>query len=73
MHDLQDKYPDDKFEAILRKPTPKAVPEWRIKCLDCPGKLYNPGPGDTLSNYEVHLRNRQHRSRVNNRVNGSFA
>ncbi|KAI6038612.1 SNF5-domain-containing protein [Pisolithus marmoratus] len=73
MHDLQAKYPDDKFEAILRKPAPKAVPEWRIKCLDCPGKLYNPGPGDTLSNYEVHLRNRQHRSRVNNRLNSSFA
>lgn len=73
MHDLQAKYPDDKFEAILRKPAPKALPEWRIKCLDCPGKLYNPGPGDTLSNYEVHLRNRQHRSRVNSRVTSSFA
>lgn len=85
MHDLQALYPDDRFEAILRKPAPKALPEWRIKCLDCPGKvctderysgssliarekLYNPGPGDTLSNYEVHLKNRQHRLRVNNRI-----
>ncbi|KAF9242321.1 SNF5-domain-containing protein [Melanogaster broomeanus] len=68
---LQTKYPDDKFEAILRKPAPEAAPEWRIKCLDCPGKLYNSGPGDSLSNYDVHLKNRQHRMRVSNRVNGS--
>ncbi|KAF9224771.1 SNF5-domain-containing protein [Gyrodon lividus] len=71
IYTLQTKYPDDKFEAILRKPAPKATPEWRIKCLDCPGKLYNPGPGDSLSNYEVHLKNRQHRMRVNNRLHGS--
>ncbi|KIJ63657.1 hypothetical protein HYDPIDRAFT_29449 [Hydnomerulius pinastri MD-312] len=71
IHALQAKYPDDRFEAILRKPSPKAVPEWRIKCLDCPGKLYNSGPGDSLSNYEVHLKNRQHRMRVNGRVNSS--
>ncbi|KIK95677.1 hypothetical protein PAXRUDRAFT_140130 [Paxillus rubicundulus Ve08.2h10] len=71
IHTLHTKYPEDKFEAILRMPSPKANPEWRIKCLDCPGKLYNPGPGDSLSNYEVHLKNRQHRTRVNNRVNGS--
>ncbi|KAG6334158.1 hypothetical protein ID866_4924 [Astraeus odoratus] len=73
MHELQMKYPDDRFEAILRKPTPRGTPEWRIKCLDCPGKLYNPGPGDTLTNYEVHIRNRQHRTRVNNRLNSSFS
>ncbi|KAH0831177.1 hypothetical protein J3R83DRAFT_13754 [Lanmaoa asiatica] len=65
---LQAKYPDDKFEAILRKPSHKAAPEWRVKCLDCPGKLYNPGPGDSLSNYEVHLKNRQHRLRVSSRT-----
>lgn len=73
MHELQARYPDDRFEATLRKTGPKAVSEWRIKCLDCPGKLYNPGPGDTLANYEVHLRNRQHRSRVNNRISSSFS
>ncbi|KAH7928851.1 SNF5-domain-containing protein [Leucogyrophana mollusca] len=67
---LQAKYRDDKFEAILRRPSSKAPAEWRIKCLDCPGKLYNSGPGDTLSNYEVHLKNRQHRQRVNTRLNG---
>ncbi|KAG2035586.1 hypothetical protein BDR03DRAFT_867775, partial [Suillus americanus] len=65
---LQEQYPDDKFEAILRRPAPRAIPEWRMKCLDCPGKLYNSGPGDTLQNYEVHLRNRQHRLRVNARL-----
>lgn len=70
---LQDQYPDDKFEAILRRQSPRAVPEWRMKCLDCPGKLYNSGPGDTLSNYEVHLRNRQHRLRVNARLTQALA
>ncbi|KAG0698325.1 SNF5-domain-containing protein [Suillus ampliporus] len=65
---LQEQYPDDKFEAILRRPVPRAIPEWRMKCLDCPGKLYNSGPGDTLQNYEVHLRNRGHRLRVNARL-----
>lgn len=65
---LQEQYPDDKFEAILRRAPPRTVLEWRMKCLDCPGKLYNSGPGDTLQNYEVHLRNRQHRLRVNSRL-----
>ena len=31
-------------------------------------QLYTPGPGETLSNYEVHLKNRMHRQRVNERV-----
>ncbi|KAG6916643.1 hypothetical protein DXG01_006064 [Tephrocybe rancida] len=74
---LMAKYPNDKFETILRKVNATSSPEWRIKCLDCPGKvlmrgrpqLYTPGPGETLSNYEVHLKNRQHRQRVNERLN----
>lgn len=87
MKDMQTKYPDDKFEVILRKTANSQIPEWRVKCLDCPGKvcpsyhtpraeispsvqLYTPGPGETLTNYEVHLKNRQHRQKVNNRVNG---
>ncbi|KAF9444193.1 SNF5-domain-containing protein [Macrolepiota fuliginosa MF-IS2] len=65
---MRSKYPDDKFEAILRRTTGNP-PDWRIRCLDCPGKLYTPGPGESLSNYEVHLRNRQHRQRVNERLN----
>ncbi|EPQ51859.1 SNF5-domain-containing protein [Gloeophyllum trabeum ATCC 11539] len=71
MQAMRERYPQDRFETILKKLNPNASPEWRIKCLDCPGKLYTPGPGETLSNYEVHLKNRQHRQRVTNRVNES--
>ena len=87
---MQEKYTDDRFEVILRKANPAGPSEWRIKCLDCPGKviclfpvaaffclsdcilwqLYTPGPAETLSNYEVHLKNRQHRQRVNSRLSG---
>ncbi|KZF21475.1 SNF5-domain-containing protein [Xylona heveae TC161] len=42
----------------------------RIRCHDCPGKLYTPGPDMTVENFEVHLRNRQHRERVERRVRG---
>ncbi|CAG7968841.1 unnamed protein product [Penicillium salamii] len=47
----------------------------RIRCHDCPGKLYTPGPGMTVDNFEVHLRNRQHKERVEERLakNGGFA
>lgn len=41
----------------------------RIRCHDCPGKLYTPGPGMTVDNFEVHLRNRQHKERVEERIN----
>ena len=70
LRNLQAKYVSDRYEAILRKPSGQAgaPAEWRIKCLDCPGKVYTPGPGDTLSNFEVHLRNRGHRERVNKRL-----
>ncbi|CAG8234667.1 unnamed protein product [Penicillium salamii] len=46
----------------------------RIRCHDCPGKLYTPGPGMTVDNFEVHLRNRQHKERVEERLakNGGF-
>ncbi|CAG8960699.1 hypothetical protein HYFRA_00013467 [Hymenoscyphus fraxineus] len=40
----------------------------RIRCQDCPGKLYTPGPEMTVENFEVHLKNRQHRERVDTRV-----
>jgi len=43
----------------------------RIKCHDCPGKLYTPGPETTVGNFEVHLKNRQHRERVEARVGSS--
>lgn len=40
----------------------------RIRCTDCPGKLYTPGPGESADNFAVHLRNKQHREKVNKRV-----
>lgn len=39
MQAMQAKYTNDKFEVILRKVTASTTPEWRIKCLDCPGKV----------------------------------
>lgn len=42
----------------------------RIKCLDCPGKLYTPGPDTGVTNFEVHLKNKAHRERVDARVAG---
>ena len=40
----------------------------RIKCLDCPTKVYTPGPGESVEGFEVHLRNRKHRDEVDARV-----
>jgi protein-tyrosine phosphatase len=40
----------------------------RIRCLDCPGKLYTAGPGQTLENFEVHLSNRLHTANVEMRL-----
>lgn len=39
----------------------------RIRCHDCPGKLYTPGPSMTVDNFEVHLKNRHHKERVEER------
>jgi SWI/SNF-related matrix-associated actin-dependent regulator of chromatin subfamily B protein 1 len=36
----------------------------RIKCNDCPGRIYAAGPEHTAGNFEVHLRNRVHKERV---------
>ena len=36
----------------------------RIRCNDCPGKLYTAIPGKVLEDFEVHLRNRVHREKV---------
>ena len=40
----------------------------RIRCLDCPGKLYVTGPGMTVENFEQHLRNRRHKEMVEARI-----
>lgn len=39
----------------------------RIKCLDCPGELYKPGPGFSANDFEIHLKNRLHREKVERR------
>ena len=40
----------------------------RIRCMDCPGKLYNAGPEHTVSNFELHLKNRGHMNNVAKRT-----
>ncbi|KAI9809412.1 MAG: SWI/SNF chromatin-remodeling complex subunit [Phylliscum demangeonii] len=54
------------------KPLPPAAykPQWlpRIRCKDCPGRLYTPGPGMTVENFETHLKNQHHRRKVAQRV-----
>ena len=58
------------------QPTPPDI-RWvylpRIRCNDCPGKLYTPGPDETINNFEVHLKNRMHRDKVTNRVEANAA
>lgn len=49
------------------QPTPENIKYMylpRIRCLDCPGKLYLPGPGMTVVNFEAHLKNRLHHEKV---------
>jgi len=43
----------------------------RIRCFDCSGKLYTPGPDTTVGNFEVHIKNRLHRERVAARVDAA--
>lgn len=40
----------------------------RIRCKDCPGKMYTPGPETGVNNFEVHLKIRLHRDKVEKRV-----
>ncbi|KAI9047895.1 hypothetical protein LZ554_007697 [Drepanopeziza brunnea f. sp. 'monogermtubi'] len=64
LRDLLKTYPNDRFEGVMKY---TAVNKYmflpRIRCNDCPGKLYTPGPERTVGNFEVHLRNRQHRDK----------
>ncbi|KAJ7782721.1 hypothetical protein B0H16DRAFT_1709569 [Mycena metata] len=66
---LQPDYTNDRYEAVVKANAREW--EWRLKCLDCPGKIYITGPGETLNNYELHLKNRLHRQRVNERIRNS--
>lgn len=58
--------------SAMHQPTlpPDSKAQWlpRIRCNDCPGKLYTPGPGIGVDNFEVHLKNKQHRERVEART-----
>jgi len=65
---LRAKYPGDEFDVVLRKIKRDRPPDWRIRCHDCPMMVYTTGPGSTLSNFEVHLRNRRHREKVMERT-----
>ncbi|KAI5294035.1 SWI/SNF chromatin-remodeling complex subunit [Ascosphaera acerosa] len=64
------------LETGVTTMNPSAVPpdrkvKWyyipRIRCRDCIGKLYTPGPGHTLDNFEVHVKMKSHREKVNAR------
>ncbi|KAL1951729.1 hypothetical protein VTO73DRAFT_878 [Trametes versicolor] len=66
--DMRMRYPNDALDVVaqqqLNPSTAGVVTVFRMVCGDCPGKLYIPGPGDTLSNFEIHLKNHNHRGRV---------
>lgn len=40
----------------------------RIKCQDCAGKVYTAGPDNAIENFEVHLKNRGHKDKVEARI-----
>lgn len=42
----------------------------RIKCHDCPQKLYTAVPEDTAAKFEVHLTNSKHNKAVSQRLGG---
>lgn len=39
----------------------------RIRCNDCPGKVYTTVKETVVEDFEVHLKNRHHRGRVEDR------
>lgn len=65
---LRQRYPHDLFEGFVRQGNNNTETIIRIRCNDCPGKLYIPGPALTVENFEIHLKNRVHRSRVEERL-----
>lgn len=65
---------DTEILAVPPPPPGQAPPDIkymflpRIRCKDCPGKLYTPGPGESADNFSVHLKNKQHREKVTKRA-----
>ncbi|KAA8896376.1 hypothetical protein FN846DRAFT_783700 [Sphaerosporella brunnea] len=51
--------------AVMQQGHPGREIKWkwipRIRCHDCPGKLYTPGPDQTVESFLVHVKNRGHR------------
>jgi SWI/SNF-related matrix-associated actin-dependent regulator of chromatin subfamily B protein 1 len=43
----------------------------RIRCIDCPGKVYTTLPLSMVEDFEKHLKNRHHRERVQERKKGA--
>lgn len=39
----------------------------RIRCIDCPGKLYTAVKDRVVDDFEVHLKNKKHKEQVLNR------
>ncbi|RFU23717.1 hypothetical protein B7463_g12622, partial [Scytalidium lignicola] len=68
--ELQKSYPGDSFEGMMRYSAVNSVTETPVTAPQ-PGKLYTPGPNTTVDNFEVHLKNRFHRERVDARVAAS--
>ncbi|KAI9000681.1 hypothetical protein BD414DRAFT_472410 [Trametes punicea] len=70
--DVRQRFPGHVFDVVARLvPNPSTgghVTVFRIACGDCPGHLYVPGPGETLSNLEIHLRSVHHRRTVEARL-----
>jgi len=56
-------HPTSNIELVIRSDG-----DYRIRCVDCPGKLYTPGPQKTLANFEIHLKNRMHKANVEERM-----
>ena len=45
----------------------------RVRCNDCPGRLYTPDDNLGSSNFEVHLKNKGHKLKVNERLENERA
>lgn len=61
---LHESFPRDSFEPIVKLNQHGGEPMIRIRCFSCPGYLYY------VNDFEVHLRNRNHRMRVDQGQNG---
>ena len=62
-------------ETELEQPVDRSFMYYpRIRCLDCPRKLYATGPGDaSVANFEIHLRNKIHIANVHKRIEDADA